>query len=244
MHHTATHCNALRHTTPHWNALQHHATPCNVLQHTGHTATRCNTLQHAATHCNTLQHTDFFTHNRQTKHNQEYDPFSRRLFATTIDKILGILADKLVEHGVQGSAGKFRQNVRYRIIWCDTLQNAATHCNTLQHTAPRVVQVTSAKRCGIESIDATCCNTLQPGATLCNALQHSGSSSVSRAVQVSSLQMCMHTCMKHTYMHTNKYTYTHTLIHTYRWTCIHMEIYTYIHTYIHACMYIVVCIHG
>jgi hypothetical protein len=41
------------------------------------------------------------------EHHQHYDPFSRRLFANEIDKMLGILSDKLVDHGVTGSAGNF-----------------------------------------------------------------------------------------------------------------------------------------
>ena len=36
---------------------------------------------------------------RQSKDNVSYDNFSRRLFASQIDKMLGITADKLVEHG-------------------------------------------------------------------------------------------------------------------------------------------------
>ena len=35
----------------------------------------------------------------RSKQDQRYDPFSRRLYGSVLDKMLGILADKLIEHG-------------------------------------------------------------------------------------------------------------------------------------------------
>ena len=35
----------------------------------------------------------------RTKDDQSYDPFSRRKFSTRVDKMLGVLADKMVERG-------------------------------------------------------------------------------------------------------------------------------------------------
>ena len=44
---------------------------------------------------------------RQTRDDEAYDPFSRRLFANAVDKMLSITADKMVEFGVPASAGNF-----------------------------------------------------------------------------------------------------------------------------------------
>jgi len=46
---------------------------------------------------------------------------------------------------------------------CNTLQHTATHCNTLQHTATH---------CNTLQHTATYCNTLQHTAAHCNTLQH------------------------------------------------------------------------
>jgi len=50
---------------------------------------------------------------------------------------------------------------------CNTLQHTATHCNTLQHTATHL-----CFRCRWLQHTATHCNTLQHIATHCNTLQH------------------------------------------------------------------------
>lgn len=44
---------------------------------------------------------------KQTRTDKQYDPFSRRMFADAVDKMLGITADKLVQCGVPPSAGNF-----------------------------------------------------------------------------------------------------------------------------------------
>jgi len=43
----------------------------------------------------------------QARTDKSYDPFSRRMFADVVDKMLGITADKLVQIGVPPSAGNF-----------------------------------------------------------------------------------------------------------------------------------------
>ena len=55
---------------------------------------------------------------RQTRDDEAYDPFSRRLFANAVDKMLSITADKMVEFGVPASAGNFGlQDTREALRW-------------------------------------------------------------------------------------------------------------------------------
>jgi len=88
------------------NTLQHAATHCSTLQHT---ATHCNTLQHTATHCDILKHIGKFlqhvvTHCKILRH-------IRRCISTAV------------------------RTCTCTSTWtCTiyTLQQSATHCNTLQ----------------------------------------------------------------------------------------------------------------
>ena len=78
---------------------------------------------------------------------------------------------------------------------------AATHCNTLQHTA-------------------THCNTRQHTETHCNTLQHIG---VRRAGEGSAKGMYMY------YAHTKKNSYTHKCIYTYAYMYEYKSIYVCMH---------------
>jgi len=59
------------------------------------------------------------------------------------------------------------------VTHCSSLQHTATHCNTLQHTAAlcNTLQL-AATHCNTLLHTATHCNTLQRTATHCNTLQH------------------------------------------------------------------------
>jgi len=62
--------------------------------------------------------------------------------------------------------------LQHTAIHCNTLQRTATHCNTLQHTATQVIRRwLAATHCNTLQHTATHCNTLQHTATHCNTLQ-------------------------------------------------------------------------
>jgi len=132
--HTATHCSTPQYTATHCNTLQHAETHRTTPQHT---ATHCNTLQHTATHCNTLQHT---VNCRSMRPDSMY-MFVQKYVATkfTGGKYLQIWL--FWEFQKMSSSRKKRQRHvlwncrRMRIDARYTQQQAATHCNTLQHTA-------------------------------------------------------------------------------------------------------------
>ena len=111
---------------------------CNTLQHT---ATLCNTLeqilQHIATHCNTLQH-----------------------FVTLCDTLQQILQHTATDTATRLISCKKSRSMKHSESTAlhNTLQQAVTQCNTLQHTAATLQHT------------ATYCNTLQHIATHCNKL--------------------------------------------------------------------------
>jgi len=108
---------------------------------------------------------------------------------------------------------------------------AATHCNTLQHTAPHCITLhRTATHCNTLQHSATHCNTLKRTATHCNTLQQTAT-------------------------HCNTYTLSHTHTHTHRrglhdrvqlplrlgsWSHI-LRIYKYVCTYMCMCVHSCVC---
>jgi len=96
-----------------------HATHCNTLQHT---ATHCNTLQHTATHRNTLQHTAMIMlhgDNKVRSHIKHSYQKNHSFPATIPANTPPLPAKELLEIGYASS---------WAATHCNTLWNAATHC--------------------------------------------------------------------------------------------------------------------
>jgi len=114
-------------------------------------ASYCNTLQHAATHCNTLQHT--------ATHYRVPNKLRRCYFASHFLPMSPVGKAHLAGIDMQDNGDEtFSRRL-----------SAATHCNTLQHTATLQATATYYKTM---QHTTTPCNTLQQIATHCNTLQH------------------------------------------------------------------------
>jgi len=88
---------------------------CNTPQHT---ATHCNTLQHTATHCNILQHAT--THWSTVQHT------SALLHREQCERLSGF-------PNWHGSTLNTSQSLQQCATHHNTLQHTATHCNTATH---------------------------------------------------------------------------------------------------------------
>jgi len=111
LQHTATHCNTLHHT----------ATHCNTLQHT---ATRYTSLHHTAQHCNKLQRTRD-AHVNESWHTTTHAWCTRWWGRTR----WWVRAHK---------RNQWPPVPHMPSLVEQSLQHTATHCNTLQHTAPHL----------------------------------------------------------------------------------------------------------
>ena len=129
-----------------------HATHCNTLQHT---ATRCNTLQYTATYCYILQHGNGLYHspftNRILTNENGWDYKLVRLGNTlqhteTCCNVIYYIATPHLVRCKDVCAG-FRIEkwkccnaqqhtaTHSNVLGIQNLQDAATHCNTMQHNA-------------------------------------------------------------------------------------------------------------
>jgi len=117
-----------------------------------------------------------------------------------------------------------RSTCTHTSIYCNT--RTATHCNTLQHTAPHYVSVCMRSSCTHTSIY---CNTRT--ATHCSALQHT-------APHCTTLRMSMHALYMHTYIYILQHIHCNTLrmsmhalyMHTYICILQHTHCNTLLHT--------------
>ena len=106
----------------HTNRNHDHATWGQQGTHTQHTATHCNTLQHTATHCNTLQHTAMIMlhgDNKVRSHIKHSYQKNHSFPATIPANTPPLPAKELLEIGYASS---------WAATHCNTLWNAATHC--------------------------------------------------------------------------------------------------------------------
>ena len=156
--------------------MQHSATHCNTL----HTATNCNTL-HTATHCNRL-YPFYFVLRWLLRCSPLCDAvnfaasFAKEPYKRDDIQLCIALPHFTLQHNAT-HLPTLTSSVYFMSTdesHCNTLQQTATHCNTLhlQHTATHLPTLTSSVY--FMSIDEWHCNTLQHIAThfTCNTLQH------------------------------------------------------------------------
>ena len=166
LQHAATRCNTLQQITTDYNALERvrvmhtcvHA--CSSI-HVCISIEAClqariqkdwvrDALQHTATHCNTLQHTATHCNAEACLRALIQGDFTNN---TEVVQTMTVL--------LASSEASLRRYIA--ATHCNTLQHTATHCNTLQHTATP---------CNTLQHTATHCNTPQHTAAHCNTLQH------------------------------------------------------------------------
>ena len=114
----------LRHTATRCNALYHAATDCNGLRH-------CNTLQHTATHCNTRAMLSLGEVGVLAVRDTPLVLTPRRM---PLLKNIGLFYRPHFTHVGLLSRSLFIHVSAYSSAWhCGTVQDIASHCNTLQH---------------------------------------------------------------------------------------------------------------
>jgi len=198
--HTATHCNTLQHIEPclppRWlqrSVCLEAATHCVALHHT---ATHCNILRHTVTHCNTLQQVylrdgcsalcvasvgagEKKIHLKSQLNSQKNLHVNSIVFVYSSLKLMRMFTCFPANRPLSGITCPFHtlqlQHTAICCKCCNTLQHAATHCNTLQHTefVPASQQPSTCQR--QHAVFKHCnCNTLKQAAnaTRCNTLQH------------------------------------------------------------------------
>ena len=126
-------CNTLQRTTPH---PEHHA-----LDLPQHTATNCNTLQLIATYCNKLQH--------PTPHPQMHAfdlPQHTATYCKTLQhptphhSIMHLIYRNTLQRSASLDLPQHTATSQHTATHYNTLPNAATYLNTLQHITPHPQQ--------------------------------------------------------------------------------------------------------
>jgi len=187
-----THCNTLQRTATHCNTLPHAATYYNTLQHT---ATHCNTLRHTATHIHDSLDSadDACIHTNMHAHIHAY---IKTYMQTCIHAYVhvcihacvhakNIYIHTCIHANIQDRHAKHsgRAPCSQGAPHCNTLQDTASHRNTMLHIHIRTnCTYIFLLKCTIHptyigkgpcSQVARHCNTLQHTATHCNTYEFS-----------------------------------------------------------------------
>ena len=112
--------------------MTHTTTHCNALQHAAPADARCN---HTATHCNALQHIAF------TLQSQCNTLQSHLLFNNAHYQLSHTLTNATHHNTLQHAATRCNTLTKYGARchkYCQTQQHAATRCDTLQHSSRNV----------------------------------------------------------------------------------------------------------
>ena len=135
-----------------------------------HTATRCNTPQHAATRCNTsCRQEKRFSWKVDYFKSQLTPQFARSIAnCNTLQHVAAHC--NMLQHTKSSHLADKKDASSWQYM-C-SLQHTATHRNSLQHTAPHLADKEEISSWKMDVLAATHCNTLQHTATHCNTLQH------------------------------------------------------------------------